>query len=71
MPVTDVFEAEIQVHDLPEFKDKKTIMTRGYTCMMHIHTFSDEVVIKDFVKAWETIEGGDPKEKDKPKFVKS
>ena len=68
MPVTDIFEAEIQVHDLPEFKEKKTIMTRGYSCMMHIHTFSDEVEIKDFVTAWVPDEA---KPRDKPKFVKS
>ena len=49
MPVTEVFEAEVDVLDLLEYKP---IMTKGYTCMMHIHTYASEISIKDIVKAW-------------------
>ena len=68
MPVTEVFEAEIDVLDLLEYKP---IITRGYTCMMHIHTYHDEVVIKDIVKAWEKNDRGEVTEKQKPQFVRS
>ena len=68
MPVTEVFEAEIDVLDLVEYKP---IITKGYACMMHIHTYHDEVVIKDIVKAWEKNDRGEVKEKLKPQFVRS
>lgn len=68
MPVTEVFEAEVDVLDLVEYKP---IMTKGYTCMMHIHTYHDEVVIKDIVKAWEKNDRGEVTEKQKPQFVRS
>lgn len=35
MPVTDLFEAEVDILDLVEYKP---IISKGYTCMMHIHT---------------------------------
>ena len=46
MPVTEIFEAEVDVLELLEYKP---ILSKGYTCIMHIHTFNDEVVIKDIV----------------------
>ena len=68
MPVTEVFEAEIDVLDLVEYKP---IISKGYTCMMHIHTYHDEVVIKDIVKCWEKNDRGEEKEKLRPPFVRS
>ena len=56
MPVTDIFEAEVDVLELLEYKP---ILSRGYSCMMHIHTYNDEVVIKDIVKSIETNEKGE------------
>lgn len=39
--------------------------------MMHIHTYHDEVFIKDIVKAWEKNDRGEVTEKMKPQFVRS
>lgn len=63
MPVTEVFEAEMDVLDLLDYKP---ILTKGYTCMMHIHTFNDEVVIKELIKSIDKNEKGDKAEKFKP-----
>jgi peptide chain release factor subunit 3 len=46
MPVTEIFEAEMEILDLLEYKP---IISKGYTCMMHIHTWNEEVVIKDLI----------------------
>lgn len=46
MPVTQLFEAEIE---LLELLDYKPILSRGYTCIMHIHTFADDCTIKDII----------------------
>jgi translation elongation factor EF-1alpha len=56
MPVTDIFEAEIDILDLLEYKP---IISKGYTCIMHIHTFNDEVIIKDLLSITETDEKGE------------
>jgi hypothetical protein len=68
MPVTEIFEAELDVLDLLEYKP---IITKGYTCIMHIHTFNDEIIIKDLVKSTETNEKGEKIEKNKPAFCRS
>lgn len=68
MPATEIFEAEVDVLDLVEYKP---ILTKGYTTMMHIHTYHDEVIIKDIVKSWEKKENGEVIEKTKPQFVRS
>lgn len=68
MPVTDVFEAELEVLELLEYR---SIIAKGYTCIMHIHTYSDEVEIKDLVKVVEVNDKGEKQEKLKPKFAKS
>ena len=60
MPATEIFEAEVDVLDLVEYK---AILTKGYTCMMHIHTYQDEVTIKDIVKSWEKNDRGEVTEK--------
>ena len=68
MPVTDVFEAEVDILDLLDYKP---IISKGYGCMMHIHTFQDEVVIKDIVRSMEKNEQGEIVTKQKPQFAKS
>jgi len=68
MPVTDVFEAEVEILDLLDYKP---IISKGYNCIMHIHTYADEITIKDLVKSYETDEAGEVKEKIKPQFARS
>lgn len=68
MPVTELFEAEIDVLDLLEYKP---ILSKGYTCVMHIHTFADEVIIKDIMKSEEINDKGEKIVKQKPNFTKS
>lgn len=46
MPVTMLFEAEIELFELLDYKP---IVSKGYTCMMHCHTFADDCVIKDIM----------------------
>jgi hypothetical protein len=67
MPVTEIFEAEIDVLDLLEYKP---IISRGYNCVMHIHTWADEITIKDIVKSIEVDKQGKEVVKDKPQFAK-
>lgn len=68
IPVTQIFEAEVEVLDLVEYKP---ILTKGYGCMMHVHTWQDDVIIKDIVKVWERNDRGEVTEKIKPQFVRS
>jgi peptide chain release factor subunit 3 len=68
MPVTDIFEAEV---DLLELLDYKPILSKGYNCIMHIHTYNDEVTIKDIMRSEEIIEKGDNIIKTKPQFARS
>lgn len=68
MPVTEIFEAEMDILELLEYRP---IMAKGYTCIMHIHTFNDEIVIKDIVKSVEKNDRGEETVTDKPKFVRS
>lgn len=68
MPATDLFEAEIEILDLLEYKP---IISKGYSCIMHIHTFADEIIIKDIVKSWERNDRGEVTEKTKPAIVRS
>ena len=63
MPVTDVFEAEIDILDLLDYKP---IVSKGYTCMMHIHTCVEEITITHLVKSFETGDKGGVVEKQKP-----
>lgn len=68
MPVTEVFVAEVDVLDLLV---DKPLISKGYTCMMHIHTYHDEVQIESIDKAWEKNERGEVTEKMRPQFVRS
>lgn len=69
MPASQLFEAEMDVLDLLEYKP---IISKGYTCMIHIHTYSDEITIKDIIWSQEKEQGtGNWVKKDKPKFTRS
>ena len=63
IPVTEIFEAEV---DVLELLDYKPIFSRGYNCMMHIHTYNDEVEIKEIIKAEERNDKGEVTVKHKP-----
>lgn len=67
MPVSELFEAELQVLELLK---EKPIMTSGYTAMLHMHTIAEEVEIKTIIKAELKTEKGEMTTVDKPKFVK-
>jgi len=68
VPVSDLFEAEIDIMELLSYKP---ILSKGYTCMIHIHTVADEVTIKDILVSYEKNEKGEIQEKQKPQFTKS
>jgi peptide chain release factor subunit 3 len=53
VPVTMLIEAELELLELLEHKP---IMSKGYTCVMHCHTFADDCVVKDIITAVETDE---------------
>lgn len=42
-PVTMIFEAEM---DLLELLPNKPIISKGYSCVMHCHTYADDIVIE-------------------------
>lgn len=68
-PVTMLFEAEIETLELLE---TKMIICKGYSCVMHCHTFADDIVIKDLLNAEEkNLSTGKIDTKDAPKFIKS
>lgn len=56
MPVTDIFEAEI---DLLELLEYKPIFSKGYNCIMHIHTWNDEITVKDIIRCTEYTDKGE------------
>jgi peptide chain release factor subunit 3 len=68
MPVTDIFEAEVEILELLEYKP---ILSKGYNCIMHIHTYNDEITIKDIIKSEEIDEKGEVVVKQKPQFTRS
>lgn len=66
MPVSDLFEAEIQVLELLSYKP---IMSKGYQFVLHIHTVADDAQIKDILVSYEKNDKGEVIEKQKPQFV--
>jgi hypothetical protein len=69
MPSSMIFEAEIEILELPEFKP---ILSRGYQCMLHMHTFADEAFVKDILIAYEKDQStGEIITKENPKFTRS
>jgi translation elongation factor EF-1alpha len=63
MPITDLFEAEVEILELLSYKP---ILSKGYQCILHIHTVADEATIKDIIVAYEKNDRGDIIEKQKP-----
>ena len=64
-----LFEAEIETLELLE---SKMIICKGYSCVMHCHTFADDIVIKDLLNVTEkNLSSGKLETKDAPKFIKS
>ena len=69
MPASEVFEAEIELLELLDFKP---IFSRGYQCMLHMHTFADDCSIKDILVAYEKDPStGQIVTKENPKFTRS
>lgn len=68
MPCSMLFEAEIEILELLDFKP---IFSKGYACMLHIHTWSDEVFIKEIIVSHEKGANGEIVTKENPKFTKS
>ena len=67
MPISQVIEAEIDLLEL-----LKPIFSKGSQAMMHIHTFADEITIKDIKWAKEKDQAtGEEVKKDAPKFTRS
>lgn len=68
IPVTMIFEADIELYEL---LPHKPIISKAYTCMMHCHTFADEVVIETILSSQEkNLATGAMETKEAPKFVK-
>lgn len=63
MPVTDLFEAEVEIFQLLSYKP---ILSKGYQFILHIHTVAEEAVVKDIIVSYEKTEKGDINEKHKP-----
>jgi peptide chain release factor subunit 3 len=68
MPVTELFEAELDILELLSYKP---IISKGYQCILHIHTVADEATIKDILVSYEKNEKDEIVEKQKPQFSKS
>ena len=69
MPSSMIFEAEIELLELPKLKP---ILSRGYQCMLHMHTFEDEVYVKDILVAYEKdLKSGKIITKENPVFTRS
>lgn len=68
LPITDLFEAEVDILELLHYKP---ILSKGYQCILHIHTVADEATVKDIIVAYEKNDKGEIVEKHKPQFTKS
>lgn len=68
MPISDLFEAEVEVLELLTYKP---ILSKGYQCILHIHTVADEATVKEILVSYEKNEKGEIVEKHKPQFTKS
>jgi peptide chain release factor subunit 3 len=68
MPVTDLFEAEIDILELLSYKP---ILSKGYQFILHIHTVADEATIKNILVSYEKNDRGEVTEKQKPQFAMS
>jgi peptide chain release factor subunit 3 len=67
-PISDLFEAELDILELLDFKP---IISKGYQCIIHIHTVADEAIIKDIICSFEKNDKQEVNRKEKPHFVRS
>jgi len=51
--------------------EHKPILSKGYQCIIHIHTVSEEATLKDIIVAYEKNDKDVEIEKKTPKFTKS
>lgn len=69
VPISQIFEAEVDLYELISYKP---IISKGYQCMLHIHTVADECTIKEILVSYEKSEKStEIVEKQKPQFARS
>jgi len=69
MPVTTVIEADIKLFKL---LDHKQVFTKGYTCVMHLHTIMVDCTVTELISLQVKEKASGQKEaKMWPKFIKS
>lgn len=68
-PVTKIFEAEMDVLELLEHKP---IISKGYGCVMHCHTFAEDIQIESILSVMEMNNAtGSLESNEKAKFLRS
>ena len=69
MPVTTVFEADLKLFELLDYKK---VFSKGYSCVMHLHTILIDCTVKHLIslKKMNPLSGQKEPEM-KPKFIKS
>ena len=60
VPVSELFEAEVELLELVSYKP---ILSKGYQCILHMHTVADEATIKDILVSYEKNDRGEVIEK--------
>lgn len=55
VPVSEIFEAELDLFELISYKP---ILSKGYQCILHIHTVADECTVKEILVSYEKGEKG-------------
>lgn len=68
MPASEMLECELEVLELLDYKP---ILSKGYKCIIHLHTIAEEATLKDIIVAYEKDDKGEIIEKKTPKFTKS
>lgn len=67
MPVSQVLQAELELLEL-----SRPVFSKGSQCMMHIHTYADDVSIKEIKWAIEKdANTGEEVKKEAPRFTRS
>lgn len=68
-PSTQIFEAEM---DVMELLQSKPILSKGYGCVMHCHTFADDITIETILEVKDlNIATNTYEVNEKAKFIKS
>jgi len=57
--------------ELLELLPYKPVLSRGYSCVMHMHTYADDCTIKEILVSHEKDSSGTVIEKIKPQYVRS